>query len=241
MPVFSAGCSRETPLAEQNQVLVQKEKCLELSIKLEEKEDELEKKNDDYSKLEKDKKEITNERDKLEKERREYPRNTPEDVIRENKVLRTQLFKNEVTSSSGYRILTDMLEDNRDLRGENWRLKRENQNARIYLERQGVYLSDINGREINITQSPLDLERAQHKETKTELTSERVQRNTDRLEYEIQNIKIGQELREALRNFESLSKDLERAVRDRDLYRKGYEEWKKYGRSLEDPKTDSGK
>ncbi|MDD2731755.1 MAG: hypothetical protein PHI53_01010 [Candidatus Pacebacteria bacterium] len=184
-----------------------------------EKQDLLDKRNKEYELLVKQK-------DKLLQERDDYPRDTPEDVVKENKVLRYQLLRNETTSAIGYRTFRDMIEDNRTLRAENLGLKRENQAARAYLEEQGIYLSSITGKETDITESPLYLEKEEHNATKNRLFLERAKREAERSSFEAQVLKLQQELSEA--------------IRDRRVYKEAYEAWRRHAKGLKGSSTDNG-
>lgn len=240
MPFSLAGClsSPTEPIQTESQVQLQetRDKYSQLEAKLKNTEEKLAKKDKDYDTLETERDRLTRERDKLSQERGDYPRDTPEDIIKENKTLRLQLFKNDTTSSAGYRMLVDMLEDNRILRAENFGLKKENQAARDYLEGQGVYLSTITGKKTNITESPLYLEKAEHKATREKLKLEKAERDADKYYYEAQTLKSNQELAKIIQERDKL-------FQERDLYKKSYEQWKNYAKSLggtaRNPDTDS--
>ena len=215
------SCSSSKP-KEFSQSQGQEEKYLQLGIrasdaekKAAESQEALDKRNKEYELLVK-------ERDKLVQERGDYPRDTPEDVVKENKSLRLQLLKNDVTSSVGYKKLVDMLEDNRELRAENWKLKKENQHARIYFEKQGVYLSSIDGKQFDITESPLYLEKAEHNVTRVRLKLAEEEKKAANIFYELGILKKDQELT--------------KTINERELYKTGYEQWRAYAKSLETPK-----
>jgi len=223
MPLSLTSCNNTEP-KQISQSQTQEEKYFQVEAKLRDSEEKLEEKTKDYFALEKEKRIIADERDKLVHERGEYPRNTSDDIIKENKCLRLQLLKNDVTSSIGYRSLNDMLEDNRTLRVENWKLKRENQSARNYLEVQGIYLSEVTGKKADFTQSPLYLEKAEHKTTRGKLKLIEEEGKAARIFYELETLKKDQELA--------------KTINERDLYRTGYEQWRNYAKSLETPKLE---
>jgi hypothetical protein len=204
------------------------EKCFQLSAELSEAHRLIKEKTEECDGLEKENTRISKTMDRLASQLSSYPRDTPEDIIKENKSLRRQLLKNDGISLLGYLGLVDMLEGNRNLRAENWGLKKANQAYRIYLENQGVYLSDITGKKIDTTESPLYIEKAEHRVTVNKLRLERANREADRYSYEARLSKSGQNVAEAMLQREVLAKE-------RDKYKGLYEEWMKYAKSLEVP------
>lgn len=221
--LLSVVCYSNWP-REPNQLQYQEVKCLQLEARAREAEKKATENQVALDKKDKEYEVLVQERDRLVQERGDYPRNTPEDVIKENKTLRLQLVKNDTVSSIGYRKLVDLLEDNRTLRAENFGFKKENQAARIYLEGKGIYFSNATGKTLDETKSPLFIEKEEHKETIAELKLEKAKRDAGKYYYEAQILKLDQELA--------------KTIQERNLYKIGYEQWRNYAKSFEDPKPN---
>jgi len=216
---------------ESSQDQKQREELAQLAIRARDFEERAEEVQKILDNLNKEYEIIVKERDKLVKERMKYPRDTSEDIIKENKTLRVQLIWNEGTLSIGDKTLTNIIEENRTLRIKNFGLRRENQTARDYLENQGIYISDINGKEIDPTQNPLYLERARHEKTRADLVLAQTERDTDLSYYKDKFYKLGQEITRIKQELSKTEQELSKAEKERDSYKKGYEDWVNYAKS----------
>jgi hypothetical protein len=179
----------------------------------------------EYDKLSFENGELRREKDVLVGERLTYPRNTPEDVEKENKSLRLRLLKGDGTADVGYKMLCRSLESNADLRAENYALKKSNQKARILLEIQGIYLDCVKAEEIDPTETPLAIEKAEHNATKRRL--ERVLAERDAASEDSRSVMIKDNS-----YIDRLRADLSKRTMERDKYERELKQYQDYVRSL---------
>lgn len=245
LPVSFTGCSQPAPESqtpEQSQTL----RNLESRAKLAERSyasanSQLAKLKKELAETEEECDQVKRERGKLEREKdrllqryNEYPRDTPADVIKENKELREQLLRNntiaEVVSN---RHLPGLMSTITDLRIRNNRLVKENEQRRLYMNLKGeIYLNEIDFEKLDPTKTPLAIEQARHEETKAQYKVLEAKVGRIQAEADSEGIRHKTE-RERLRGeVLKLTTERDQAIVERDTYYKGYQAWMNKAKQL---------
>lgn len=221
MPAYFVGCSKPEPVPTepvQTQQQPLENRCSQLEAKLKTAEEQLSKKNQEYELIASERDKAIREKDRYYNQLTSYPKNTSEDVIKDNQRLKIELLKNNGTTEAGFERFLDQLEELRTLRTRLYIKTKQIENARPHLEKYNIYLSELTGKILDPAQSPLTLEKAEHAKTKSEIELLKSQ-------YKMQENKY-------LTDITNTNLEFSRALKERDTYKNAYEQWKNYAKYL---------